>query len=105
MPDPDPLDPPGNGTRPAPMPIDAGTMGYGPCDPGAGLPAAAGEVSPGDVLVNYEQVFTEVHGRYYQYIAQITQELAETRAAFKQAVAERDEARATADALRGIVND
>lgn len=56
-----------------------------------------------DVLVNYEEIFHNLHGRYFQDHAQQMQEIAELRAGFNQAVARMQAAEAENEALKALL--
>jgi hypothetical protein len=68
-------------------------------------PGAAPEMQPGDVLVNYDDVFAAVHGKYFETISVAYQEIGELRAALKQAGGRMRDAEARATALQSVVDD
>ena len=73
--------------------------------PGPGQPADPTDADLADVLVNYDEIFQQIHGRYFQDHARMMQELAELRAGFNQAVARMRAAEAERDALKQILTD
>jgi hypothetical protein len=66
--------------------------------PGSGQ-STAPDADLTEVLVNYNEVFQAVHGRYIQILSQLMQENAELRAGFNQAVARMKASEARAEAM------
>lgn len=82
------------------LPGDLGAMAG---MPGPGRPSEAPQAKLEDVLVNYDEIFQNLHVRYFQTQAEQMQEIAELRAGFNQAVARMEAAEAENKALKQLL--